>query len=129
MCCFTTDLNRLTGAFVRRKLGMLAVPPDEKWKAVFEECWSQLGCDSPGQGDRWKAWDNIAVALTTNRRQHRDRLAKSELLILCTLNCFGDVLMRRISSVVRFTSFFPTVCLINYPYNVFVLFLTAAQNY
>ncbi|XP_062434697.1 alsin isoform X2 [Rhea pennata] len=55
-----------------RKLGTLAVSPDEKWKAVFEECWSQLGCDSPGQGDRWKAWDNIAVALTTNRRQHKD---------------------------------------------------------
>uniref|UniRef100_A0A8B9GI58 Alsin Rho guanine nucleotide exchange factor ALS2 n=1 Tax=Amazona collaria TaxID=241587 RepID=A0A8B9GI58_9PSIT len=55
-----------------RKLGILAVPPDEKWKAVFEECWNQLGCESPGQGDRWKAWDNIAVALTTNRRQHKD---------------------------------------------------------
>ncbi|NWI12528.1 ALS2 protein, partial [Crypturellus soui] len=55
-----------------RKLGILSVPPDEKWKAVFEECWNQLGCESPGQGDRWKAWDNIAVALTTNRRQHRD---------------------------------------------------------
>uniref|UniRef100_A0A8B9ZSJ5 Alsin Rho guanine nucleotide exchange factor ALS2 n=1 Tax=Anas zonorhyncha TaxID=75864 RepID=A0A8B9ZSJ5_9AVES len=57
---------------VLRKLGILAVPPDEKWKAVFEECWNQLGCESPGQGDRWKAWDNIAVALTTNRRQHKD---------------------------------------------------------
>ncbi|XP_031457100.1 alsin [Phasianus colchicus] len=55
-----------------RKLGILAVPPDEKWKAVFEDCWNQLGCESPGQGDRWKAWDNIAVALTTNRRQHKD---------------------------------------------------------
>ncbi|XP_035188209.1 alsin isoform X1 [Oxyura jamaicensis] len=62
----------LTGGFIRRKLGILAVPPDEKWKAVFEECWNQLGCESPGQGDRWKAWDNIAVALTTNRRQHKD---------------------------------------------------------
>uniref|UniRef100_A0A8D0KN05 Alsin Rho guanine nucleotide exchange factor ALS2 n=1 Tax=Salvator merianae TaxID=96440 RepID=A0A8D0KN05_SALMN len=55
-----------------RKLGNLAVPADEKWKAVFEECWHQLGCEQPGQGDRWKAWDNIAVALTTNRRQQRD---------------------------------------------------------
>ncbi|XP_006017722.1 alsin [Alligator sinensis] len=57
---------------VLRKLGLLAVPADEKWKAVFEECWQQLGCESPGQGDRWKAWDSIAVALTTNRRQHKD---------------------------------------------------------
>ncbi|XP_045150557.1 alsin isoform X2 [Echinops telfairi] len=54
------------------KLGNLAVPADEKWKAVFDECWRQLGCENPGQGDVWKAWDNIAVALTTNRRQHRD---------------------------------------------------------
>ncbi|XP_072473393.1 alsin [Notamacropus eugenii] len=57
---------------VLKKLGNLAVPADEKWKAVFEECWHQLGCESPGQGEVWKAWDNIAVALTTNRRQHRD---------------------------------------------------------
>ncbi|KAH0621650.1 hypothetical protein JD844_023179 [Phrynosoma platyrhinos] len=55
-----------------RKLGNLAVPADEKWKAVFDECWHQLGCEQAGQGDRWKAWDNIAVALTTNRRQHKD---------------------------------------------------------
>ncbi|XP_062972239.1 alsin [Elgaria multicarinata webbii] len=55
-----------------RKLGNLAVAADEKWRAVFEECWHQLGCEQPGQGDRWKAWDNIAVALTTNRRQHKD---------------------------------------------------------
>ncbi|XP_029462134.1 alsin isoform X2 [Rhinatrema bivittatum] len=54
------------------KLGNLAVPVDEKWKAVFQECWSQLGCEDPGQGDVMKAWDSIAVALTTNRRQHKD---------------------------------------------------------
>ncbi|XP_048389988.1 alsin isoform X5 [Stegostoma tigrinum] len=54
------------------KLGKLAVHPDEKWKAVFDECWSQLGCESAGQGDVLKAWDNIAVCLTTSRRQHKD---------------------------------------------------------
>uniref|UniRef100_A0A3B4EDF7 VPS9 domain-containing protein n=1 Tax=Pygocentrus nattereri TaxID=42514 RepID=A0A3B4EDF7_PYGNA len=54
------------------KLGRLAVPSEEKWKAVFEECWSRLGCDSPGQGETSTAWDNIAIALTINRRQHRD---------------------------------------------------------
>ncbi|XP_050015201.1 alsin isoform X1 [Alexandromys fortis] len=55
-----------------RKLGNLAVAADEKWRAVFDECWRQLGCESPGHGEVWKAWDNIAVALTTSRRQHRD---------------------------------------------------------
>ncbi|XP_053554665.1 alsin isoform X2 [Bombina bombina] len=54
------------------KLGRLSVPADDKWKAVFDECWSQLGCEVPGQGDPKKAWENIAVALTTNRRQQRD---------------------------------------------------------
>ncbi|XP_036899493.1 alsin isoform X3 [Sturnira hondurensis] len=57
---------------VFRKLGNLAVPPDEKWKAVFDECWRQLGCENPGQGEVWKAWENIAVALTASRRQHKD---------------------------------------------------------
>ncbi|XP_078407551.1 alsin [Cetorhinus maximus] len=54
------------------KLGKLAVHPDEKWKAVFDQCWSQLGCEAAGRGDVQKAWDNIAVCLTTSRRQHKD---------------------------------------------------------
>ncbi|MGH0117624.1 UNVERIFIED_CONTAM: hypothetical protein FKN15_041816 [Acipenser sinensis] len=54
------------------KLGVLAMAPDEKWRTVFDECWSQLGCESPGQGENWRAWENIAVALTTSRRQHKD---------------------------------------------------------
>ncbi|XP_016304660.1 alsin isoform X3 [Sinocyclocheilus anshuiensis] len=54
------------------KLGRLAVHSEEKWKAVFLECWNRLGCDSPGQGQTTIAWDNIAVALTANRRQQRD---------------------------------------------------------
>nr|DBA20075.1 TPA: hypothetical protein GDO54_015815 [Pyxicephalus adspersus] len=53
------------------KLGYLSVPADEKWKAVFEECWRQLGCETPGKGDPQKAWDNIAVAITTKRRQQQ----------------------------------------------------------
>ncbi|CAI9597432.1 unnamed protein product [Staurois parvus] len=53
------------------KLGRLSVPADEKWKAVFEECWRQLGCEIPGKGDPQKAWDNIAVAITTKRRQQK----------------------------------------------------------
>ncbi|XP_018516602.1 alsin isoform X1 [Lates calcarifer] len=54
------------------KLGRLCVCAEDKWQAVFEECWSQLGCESSGQGENWKAWENIAVALTTSRRQIQD---------------------------------------------------------
>ncbi|XP_037617894.1 alsin isoform X2 [Sebastes umbrosus] len=54
------------------KLGRLCVSAEDKWQAVFEECWSQLGCEAPGQGENWKAWENIAVALTTSRRHIQD---------------------------------------------------------
>ncbi|OCT63849.1 alsin [Xenopus laevis] len=54
------------------KLGHLVVTADEKWKSIFNECWSHLGCEIPGEGDTQKAWDNIAVALTTGRWQQRD---------------------------------------------------------
>ncbi|KAF0045856.1 hypothetical protein F2P81_002385 [Scophthalmus maximus] len=55
------------------KLGRLCVCSEDKWKAVFEECWSRLGCEAPGQGENSKAWENIAVALTTSRWQVQDR--------------------------------------------------------
>lgn len=54
------------------KLGRLVVRPEERWRAVFEECWRQLGCEAAGKGDLSRAWDNIAVALTSNRRHIRD---------------------------------------------------------
>ncbi|XP_026157539.1 alsin isoform X2 [Mastacembelus armatus] len=50
------------------KLGRQCVCAEDKWQAVFEECWTQLGCDAPGQGENWKAWENIAVELTTSQR-------------------------------------------------------------
>uniref|UniRef100_A0A6Q2YD50 VPS9 domain-containing protein n=1 Tax=Esox lucius TaxID=8010 RepID=A0A6Q2YD50_ESOLU len=56
----------------KSRLGVLAVRPEEKWKAVFEECWRSLGCEAAGQGENQLAWENIAVALTTSRRHHRD---------------------------------------------------------
>nr|XP_057908425.1 alsin isoform X2 [Doryrhamphus excisus] len=54
------------------KLGRLCVRAEEKWQAVFDECWTQLGCEAAGQGEHWKAWENIAVALTTSRRHIQD---------------------------------------------------------
>nr|XP_055072519.1 alsin isoform X1 [Misgurnus anguillicaudatus] len=50
-----------------------SVPAEEKWKAVFEECWCRLGCEFPCQGEYEKAWENIAISLTARRRQQRDR--------------------------------------------------------
>lgn len=65
---FDTDKDR-TGTM---KLGRLCVRADEKWQAVFQECWSELGCTAPGQGDTTKAWDNITLALASNPPQMHD---------------------------------------------------------
>uniref|UniRef100_A0A665SZJ7 VPS9 domain-containing protein n=1 Tax=Echeneis naucrates TaxID=173247 RepID=A0A665SZJ7_ECHNA len=54
------------------KLGRLCVCAEDKWQAVFDECWSQLGCEKSGQGEYQKAWENITVALTTCRQQIQD---------------------------------------------------------
>ncbi|XP_053170323.1 alsin isoform X1 [Scomber japonicus] len=61
---FDTDKEKTRAV----KLGRLCVCAEDKWHAVFEECWSQLGCEASGQGDTLKAWENIAVALTASRR-------------------------------------------------------------
>ncbi|XP_041822109.1 alsin isoform X2 [Chelmon rostratus] len=66
---FDTDKEKTRAAV---KLGRLCVCAEDKWQAVFEECWNQLGCEAPGRGENWKAWENIAVALTTSRRHIQD---------------------------------------------------------
>ncbi|XP_072541786.1 alsin isoform X2 [Salminus brasiliensis] len=53
-------------------VGRYVVPAEQKWKAVFKECWSRLGCETPGQGENERAWENIAIILTTSRRQQRE---------------------------------------------------------
>lgn len=57
---------------VRSEVGRYAINAEQKWVAVFEECWSRLGCETPGVGEKERAWENIAVILTTSRRQQRD---------------------------------------------------------
>lgn len=52
------------------RLGQYAVPAGQRWLCVFDECWSRLGCDAAGSGERTAAWENIAVTITTARR-HR----------------------------------------------------------
>ncbi|XP_037552375.1 alsin [Nematolebias whitei] len=63
---FDKDKNRAV------KLGRLCVSAEDKWQAVFEECWTQMGCEAPGQGENQKAWESITVALTTNRQHVQD---------------------------------------------------------
>lgn len=57
-----------------RKLGQLCVNADEKWCSVFQECWSQLGCEETGRGCTPQAWENIALALSaSHQRPLQDR--------------------------------------------------------
>ncbi|CAL1582800.1 unnamed protein product [Knipowitschia caucasica] len=65
-------------------LGQYVVPAGQRWLCVFDECWSRLGCTAPGDGERTVAWDNIAVSITTTRRQIPD-LTKSQSKILESL--------------------------------------------
>ncbi|XP_015232879.1 PREDICTED: alsin [Cyprinodon variegatus] len=88
------------------KLGRLSVRAEEKWQAVFEECWSQLGCEAAGHGEHWKAWENIAVALTANRQQIHDSpdtLSRSHSKTLESLEVIpqhdGPITMERYHSI------------------------------
>ncbi|XP_029314929.1 alsin-like isoform X3 [Cottoperca gobio] len=51
------------------RVGQYVVPAGQRWLCVFDECWSRLGCDAAGRGERTAAWDNIAVTIATARRQ------------------------------------------------------------
>uniref|UniRef100_A0A8C2ZHI7 Alsin Rho guanine nucleotide exchange factor ALS2 n=1 Tax=Cyclopterus lumpus TaxID=8103 RepID=A0A8C2ZHI7_CYCLU len=63
------------------RVGQHAVPAGQRWLCVFDECWSRLGCDSAGGGERTAAWDNIAVTITTARRQS-PALSRSQSKVL-----------------------------------------------
>ncbi|XP_069554738.1 alsin isoform X1 [Brachyistius frenatus] len=59
------------------RLGQYVVPAGQRWICVFDECWSRLGCDAAGRGERTTAWENIAVTIATARRQSPD-LSRSQ---------------------------------------------------
>ncbi|KAI5628041.1 alsin, partial [Silurus asotus] len=70
------------------EVGRYAVPSEQKWTAVFEECWNRLGCETPGVGEKDRAWENIAVILTTSRRQQsnsKGALSRSQCKMLESL--------------------------------------------
>ncbi|XP_051814997.1 alsin-like isoform X1 [Acanthochromis polyacanthus] len=66
------------------RLGQYVVPAAQRWICVFDECWSRLGCEAAGKGDRTTAWENIAVTITTARRQSPD-LSRSHSKVLESL--------------------------------------------
>uniref|UniRef100_A0AAQ4QXW3 Alsin Rho guanine nucleotide exchange factor ALS2 a n=1 Tax=Gasterosteus aculeatus aculeatus TaxID=481459 RepID=A0AAQ4QXW3_GASAC len=68
------------------RLGQYAVPAAQRWLCVFDECWSRLGCDSAGRGERTAAWDSIAVTIATARRQSPN-LSRSQSKVLECLEC------------------------------------------
>ncbi|XP_070770301.1 alsin-like [Enoplosus armatus] len=63
------------------RLGQYVVPAGHRWVCVFGECWSRLGCDAAGRGERTAAWENIAVTITSARRQSPD-LSRSQSKVL-----------------------------------------------
>ncbi|KAK6315502.1 hypothetical protein J4Q44_G00150310 [Coregonus suidteri] len=65
------------------EVGRLAVPPEQKCRAVFSECWSRLGCEAPGRPEESRrAWEHIAVTLTTGRRDSPELLSRSQSRVL-----------------------------------------------
>ncbi|XP_047457325.1 alsin-like isoform X2 [Mugil cephalus] len=68
------------------QLGLYAVPADQRWICVFDECWSRLGCEAAERGERTTAWENIAVTITTARRQSPN-LSRSQSKVLECLEC------------------------------------------
>ncbi|XP_059199040.1 alsin-like isoform X2 [Centropristis striata] len=63
------------------RVGQYVVPAAQRWLCVFDSCWSRLGCEVAGRGDKTAAWDNIAVTITTARRQSPN-LSRSQSKVL-----------------------------------------------
>ncbi|XP_020708134.2 alsin isoform X2 [Athalia rosae] len=65
--------------------GKLCVPPDQKWKAIFRQCYQQLGVSEPTAknnntaaskiGETQRAWQNVAVVITNS---HQDTVQKKK---------------------------------------------------
>ncbi|XP_033227521.1 alsin isoform X2 [Belonocnema kinseyi] len=58
-----------------KSFGKLCVPPDQKWKAIFRQCYQQLDVPEPGSrnnssadkaSETQKLWDNVAVIISNS---------------------------------------------------------------
>ncbi|XP_042350663.1 alsin-like [Plectropomus leopardus] len=72
-------VNRERNTLLR--VGQYVVPAGQRWLCVFDGCWSRLGCEAAGRGERAAAWDNIAVTISAARR-HSPDLSKSQSKVL-----------------------------------------------
>uniref|UniRef100_A0A1B6BY78 VPS9 domain-containing protein n=1 Tax=Clastoptera arizonana TaxID=38151 RepID=A0A1B6BY78_9HEMI len=52
--------------------GKLCVSPNQKWKAIFRQCWVSLGAGPDGKmADTQRTWENIAVLLNSRGSSQR----------------------------------------------------------
>ncbi|XP_076625542.1 amyotrophic lateral sclerosis 2 isoform X2 [Colletes latitarsis] len=70
--------------------GKLCVSPDQKWKAIFRQCYQQLGVPEPGSkstnaNDKFletqRAWQNVASIITKSRQKTLPQKNLSNTLI------------------------------------------------
>ena len=68
--------------------GKLCVSPDQKWKAIFRQCYQQLGASEPGSkaigitdksAETQRVWQNIASIIT---KSHQKALQRKKLLTI-----------------------------------------------
>ncbi|XP_066593568.1 alsin [Prorops nasuta] len=79
----TLHINKVSGTQGTSKpisFGKLCVAPDQKWKAIFRQCYQQLGVSESfakgGNGkscDTQKAWQNVATILTKSHQRSLQR--------------------------------------------------------
>ena len=57
---------------VFRYYGQLSVPADKKWDDIFHHCCSALGHDGSGRTNTSKAWEMVAVAVSSGKKQIKE---------------------------------------------------------
>lgn len=74
----------LFSLFLSRSFGKLCVPPDQKWKAIFKQCYQQLVSEPVTKNSSYneksmetqKVWQNVASIIT---KSHQKTLQRKKL--------------------------------------------------
>ncbi|XP_033359057.1 alsin [Bombus vosnesenskii] len=88
----TLHMNKASGNIQTNSkptsFGKLCVSPDQKWKAIFRQCYQQLGVPEPGSkaigitdksAETQRVWQNIASIIT---KSHQKALQRKKLLTI-----------------------------------------------